>query len=64
MDKGDFVRDFADFRVPSKKSKVPIQSVGGEEGAREAQRNALVLTLKAPFDFTRFKVCTVLPKMK
>lgn len=40
------------------------QSVGGEEWATEAQRSALILTLKTPFDFTRLKVCTVLPKMK
>lgn len=40
----------------------PVTKRRGREGAREAQRNALVLTLKAPFDFTRLKVCTALPK--
>lgn len=60
MDKGDFARDVAETSVCSqRKAKFCYK----EEGAKEAQRNALFLTLKAPFDFTRLKVCTALPKM-
>lgn len=50
--------------MPSKKSKVLIESVVKEEGQREVQRNALVLTLRAASDFIGLNVCTALPKMR
>lgn len=50
--------------MPSKKSKVLLWSVTREEGPREAQRNALVLTLGAASDFTGLNACTALPKMR
>lgn len=50
--------------MPSKKSKVLLRSVTGEDGPGEAQRNALVLTLGAASDFTGLNVCTALPKMR
>lgn len=50
--------------MPSKKSKVLLQRVVGEEGPREAQRNAQFLTLGAASDFIGLNVCTALPKMK
>lgn len=53
------------LRLPCalKEKQSSVTKCNKEEGAKEAQRNALFLTLKAPFDFTRLKVCTALPKM-
>lgn len=47
-----------------KEKQSPATKRDKEERAREAQRNALVQTLKAPFDFPRLEVCTALPEMK
>lgn len=63
MDKGVFA---GLQRLPPhalKEKQSPITKCRGEEGARAAQSSVLILTLKAPFDFTRLKVCTALPKM-
>lgn len=64
MDKGDFTGDFARSSVCPQRRAVLLRSVTREEGAREAQRNALVLTLGDASDFIGLNVCTALPKMK
>lgn len=62
MDKGDFAGEFAKISV-CPQSQVLSQSVWERKGAREAQRNAHVLTVKVLFDLTRFKTYRALLKM-